>query len=151
VATSHPRLWGPMRLRTPTRYRLILADVKYAPGRLDFGPGAPASNKCARKRGIREIDRNGVVQHTAHSGGCHRPADGAAVLIEPGVISVCRLPKPPGGTPILIRTGKRRSAIVTISRGLPGTSMFLVCSEDESMIAGPLSTLSFEKSRERGG
>jgi hypothetical protein len=29
------------------------------------------------------------------------------------------LPKPPGGTPILMRTGKRRSANVIMSRGLP--------------------------------
>jgi hypothetical protein len=28
----------------------------------------------------------------------------------------------------LMRTGKRRSAEVIISRGLPGNSMFLICS-----------------------
>jgi len=37
-----------------------------------------------------------------------------------GVIWVCRWPRPLGGTPILIRTGKRRSADVIMSRGLPG-------------------------------
>ena len=36
------------------------------------------------------------------------------------VICVCRWPRPCGGTPILMRTGKRRSAVVIISRGLPG-------------------------------
>jgi hypothetical protein len=39
-----------------------------------------------------------------------------------------RRPKPPGGTPILIRTGKRRSAMVMISRGLPGIFKFPFCS-----------------------
>jgi len=35
-------------------------------------------------------------------------------------MSVWCWPRPPGGTPILILTGKRRSAIVIISRELPG-------------------------------
>jgi SOS response associated peptidase (SRAP) len=44
------------------------------------------------------------------------------------VIWLWRWPRPPGGTPILIRTGKRRSADVIMSRGLPGMyvpSLFL--------------------------
>jgi AraC-like DNA-binding protein len=36
------------------------------------------------------------------------------------VIRAYRWPKPQGGTAILMRTGKRRSAIVMISRGFPG-------------------------------
>ena len=55
----------------------------------------------------------------------HRPAIGAAILVEPRrVICVCRVPKPAAGTPTLIRTGKRRSAMVIISRGLPGICVF---------------------------
>ena len=37
-----------------------------------------------------------------------------------------RCPSPSGGTPILTRNRKRRSAIVLMSRGLPGLSVFLV-------------------------
>ena len=33
---------------------------------------------------------------------------------------MCLWPRPAGGTAILMRTGKRRSATVIISRGLPG-------------------------------
>jgi hypothetical protein len=40
------------------------------------------------------------------------------------VIRAYRWPRPPGGTAILMRTGNRRSAIVIISRGLPGISRF---------------------------
>jgi hypothetical protein len=38
---------------------------------------------------------------------------------RPAVIWGCRWSRPPGGTPILIPTGKRRSAFLVISRGLP--------------------------------
>src|SRR5260370_41026653 len=71
AAPPKPRAW------------LVLADLEHAPDRCDFGPGAPANNESARERGIREIDRNGVVQHAAQPGWCHYPAISTAVLVEP--------------------------------------------------------------------
>jgi hypothetical protein len=44
------------------------------------------------------------------------------------VIWEYRCPRPPGGTPILMRTEKRRSAAVIISLGLPGILGFCICS-----------------------
>jgi len=46
------------------------------------------------------------------------------------VICVCRWPRPCGGMPILMRMGKRRSAVVINSRGLPGISTFLICAPE---------------------
>jgi hypothetical protein len=48
------------------------------------------------------------------------------------VICVCRWPSSPGGTAILMRTGKRCSAVVIISRGFPATTMFLFRPERRS-------------------
>src|ERR1700741_1366500 len=97
------------------RRRLVLSHSEHTPGRLDLGPGAPARDEGTREHGIREVDRNSVIEHAADAGRGHRPAIGGAVPIEPGGDLTVSRPRPPGGTPILIRTGKRRSAAVIMS------------------------------------
>jgi hypothetical protein len=46
-------------------------------------PPSKGELERARKRGIEEIDRDGVIQHPAHAGRRHRPPIGAAILIKP--------------------------------------------------------------------
>jgi len=43
--------------------RLVVAHLEHAPGRLDLRPCAPPGDKGAGERGIREIDRNRVIQN----------------------------------------------------------------------------------------
>src|SRR5262249_52017317 len=71
------------------RRRLILTHLENAAGHLGFRPDAPSGNECTGKRRIREINRDRVVQHPAHSRRRHRPAIGAAILVQPrGDLSV---------------------------------------------------------------
>ena len=103
--------------------RLILAHLEHPTGRLDLSPDAPPGNKGSSERRISKVDREGVVQHPAGSRGRHSPTVRTAVLVEP--IGHLRVPLPEtfGGMAILMRTGKRRSAKVIITRGLPGISV----------------------------
>jgi hypothetical protein len=78
-------------------------------------PGYERARKCV----IEKIDRHSVIQHAEHPSGVIAHLSKPQFSSSRAVISAWRLLKPPGGTPILIRTGKRRSAMVTISRGLP--------------------------------
>jgi hypothetical protein len=48
----------------PRRW-IIIAHLKHAAGRLDPVPGAPPRYKRAGQRRIEEIDRSGVVDHSA--------------------------------------------------------------------------------------
>jgi len=63
--------------------RLVLSHLKHAPGSLDQTSGTLSGDKSARERGIGEVDRDGVIQNPAHPRERHRPAIGAAVLVEP--------------------------------------------------------------------
>src|SRR5689334_16944248 len=74
----------PMQPHLDARRRLVVANAEHPTIRLNSGPRAPPGDKRARERGVGEIDRHGIVQHTAHTGRRHRPAVGAAILIEPG-------------------------------------------------------------------
>src|SRR6516162_1559361 len=56
-------------------------------------PDTPSGHKGARECGIGEVDRDGVVEHPAHARWRHRPAIGAAVLIQPGSDLRMSLPK----------------------------------------------------------
>ena len=53
----------------------------------------------------------------------------AAILVKPGGHLCVPLAEPLGGTPMRMRTGKRRSAGVIIPRGLPGIlcSLSVLC------------------------
>src|SRR6516164_1671216 len=73
----------PMQSRPHPRRRLILSDLEHPTSRLDLGASAPPSDESARERGISEVDRDRVIQHPPHPRGRHRPAIGAAVLVEP--------------------------------------------------------------------
>ena len=106
--------------------RFILAHLEHTSCRLDLGPDAPAGDKRARERGIGEVDRDGVIQHAARSRRRHRPSVRAAVLVEPGGDLRVPLTETRGGTATLMRTGKRRSAAVIISRGLPGIMLLFL-------------------------
>jgi hypothetical protein len=77
-------LRGAMQPCPDPRCRLILAYLEHAAIRLRPGPGAPPGDKRARKCGVEEINRDGVVQHAPRPGRRDRPAVGAAILIEPG-------------------------------------------------------------------
>jgi len=51
------------------RLRLILAHLKQASSRLDLSPDAPPRDKGVREGGVREVDRDGVIQHAARPEG----------------------------------------------------------------------------------
>src|SRR5215472_7868312 len=63
------------------RLRPILPNPEHPASRLGLSPDAPPGDKPARQRRIGEIDREGVIQHTARSRGCDRPAGRATVLV----------------------------------------------------------------------
>jgi hypothetical protein len=77
------------------------------------------------------IDQNGVVEHPAHSGRRHCPVIGAAILVQPSRNLGLALAKTAGGTPTLMRTGKRLSAETIMSRELPGilSSLFVLAND----------------------
>jgi hypothetical protein len=58
-----------VRRCSDARRRLVLPNSEHAAIRLDPEPGAPTGDERARKSGVEEIDRNGVIQHAAHPGG----------------------------------------------------------------------------------
>ena len=68
------------------RRRLILAHLEHAAGRLGLGRHAPPGHKGAGERRIREMNRDRVVQHPAHSRRRHRPAIGAVAVDGWGTI-----------------------------------------------------------------
>jgi hypothetical protein len=112
--------WRSVQARCGPRRRLIRPYPKHALRRLDFVTGTPPRNEGACECSVEEIDRHRIVEHPAHPGRCHCPAIGAAILAEPRGHFGMTLAEPPGGTPILMRTGKRRSAKTITSRALPG-------------------------------
>ena len=78
----------------------------------------PAMNAVASAASGYESTRHPSTR--LHPGRRHCPAIGAAILAEPRGHFGMTLAEPPGGTPILMRTGKRRSAKTITSRALPG-------------------------------
>ena len=69
----------------------------------------------------REATNDGVtLDNAVPARGRHRPTVRAAVLVEPGSDLSVPLTEAARRDSILMRTGKRRSAAVIISRGLPG-------------------------------
>src|SRR5690348_137000 len=69
--------------------RLVFTHSEYAAGRLDLGPYTPSIDEGAGERGIREVDRDRVVEHATSAGGCDRPTVGTAIFIQPsGDLSV---------------------------------------------------------------
>ena len=98
-----------MEARRSARRRLILADLKDAVGALGPIAGAPPGNKGGSQGGVVEVDSDRVVQRAAQTCWRHRPAIGPAIRIEPCLYLIEAIAEARGGTPILIRTGKRRS------------------------------------------
>jgi hypothetical protein len=72
-------LWSPGRRRGVGASSRICKT----PSALDPVPGAPPGNKGAGQRGVVEVDRDRVVQHTVQTGWRHRPAVGAAIRVQP--------------------------------------------------------------------
>lgn len=79
--------------RPPVRH--IVADPKGAFHRIDARTTAPARDKGAGEGGIGEMDGDGVVEHAAQPRRGHRPAVGAAIVVEPGLDAV-----EPGAEPV---------------------------------------------------
>src|SRR2546423_15295790 len=72
-----------MRRCPDARFWLIVAHFEHAAIRLRPGPGAPSVNKSAGERGVQKIERDGVIQHAAHTGRRHRPSVRAVIRVEP--------------------------------------------------------------------
>ena len=133
------RLGRPVHCRPKPRHGLILPHLEDASGSLHPGADAPPNDEGVSERRIREVDRQGVIEHAARSRR-RQPSRRRRNSVKPGGNLGMPWPSPPGGTPILIRTGKRRSADVIMSRGLPGICMFLVCSLEASRPCGAMSS-----------
>jgi len=107
---------GPPQAAAPAHSR--------APG-TRLRPSRPSSRRTNEQRTRSRASRRRNIERASFS----TPRVPEGVMVQPSgrqfsssqaVICVCRWPRPCGGTPILMRTGKRRSAVVIISRGLPG-------------------------------
>src|SRR6266403_4035653 len=68
-----------VRCSPAPRRRLIVPHPEHALRCLDHIPGAPAGHEGARKGGVEEVDRQGIVQHAAHPRGRDRPAVRATI------------------------------------------------------------------------
>ena len=79
-----PRLRCPMQLCPDPRRRLVVANTEHTTIRLDPRPSAPPNDERARECGVEEIDRDGIIEYSAHAGRRHRPAIRSTILIEPG-------------------------------------------------------------------
>jgi hypothetical protein len=110
----------PVQPRPDPRSRLVLPHLEYAAGGLDPGPHAPPGDEGVGECGIREVDRNRVIQNAASAGRCESPTVRAAVRVQPiGDLGV-PLAETSRRNADPERTRKRRSARVVIVRGLPG-------------------------------
>jgi hypothetical protein len=78
-----PPLGCLMRLGADPCLRCIVAHLKHASRCLNLSPDAPSRHERARKRRIGEVDREGVIQHSACPGWRHDPPVRTAVLVEP--------------------------------------------------------------------
>jgi hypothetical protein len=65
--------------------RFILAHLQHASSCLDLSRDGPPDDKCARQRGIREIDRQGIIEHPrVPEGVMAHPPVRTAILVDPG-------------------------------------------------------------------
>ena len=106
------------RLMEPADIRSVgssLADLEDAVGALGPIAGAPSGNKGGSQGGVVEVDRDCVVQRAAQTCRRHRPAIGPQSHRATSV-SIEAIPEGRGGTPTLIRTGKRRSVSLIARR-----------------------------------
>ena len=110
-------LTAPVQPRPDPRCRLILPDPEHTAGRLDLGPLASVAS--AKWIEIASFRTPRVPAGVRAQPSAPQFASSQSVTWE------YRCPRPPGRTLILMRTGKRRSAAVMISRGLPGISRSL--------------------------
>src|SRR5262249_61314103 len=78
-----PKLRRPMQPGSNPRYRRVVSHLKYAARGLSPVAGTPPRDKGAPEGRIEEIDRDGAVEHPAHSGRRHRPAINATSLSQP--------------------------------------------------------------------
>jgi hypothetical protein len=128
-------LWRPVQPSPDPRLRFVLAHPKRPFGGLDLVADAPTRDKRPAS------DASGK-QIEAASLSTPRIPDGVIAQSAPQfsasqtVIRACCRPRPSGGMAMRMRTGKRRSAPVISSRGLPGI-VFLVCSSYDCMAASP--------------
>jgi hypothetical protein len=76
-----------------------IAHLEHAASHLDRYSGAPPRYKRAGQRRFEEIDRSGVVEHSAGSPGRHRPAVGSTILVEPSRHSGISLAETAGRAP----------------------------------------------------
>ena len=124
-ALAHRREYGTRR--HPSR-----SWIRRTSGRQTRSPAWHRGNRSTQRRSARRAPPTGLSPS-------HRRRNSRS---SHAVISVWRWPKPPGGTPIRMRTGKRRSAMVIISRGWPGMlevpSLFLYRSHAGSTVSSPL-------------
>jgi hypothetical protein len=58
-----------MQPRPNPRRRLIFAHLEHTPGGLDLGPDAPPGDERTGECGVREVDRDCVVQDAPDAGG----------------------------------------------------------------------------------
>ena len=63
------------------RRRLVIPHPEHAVRHLDLVTCAPPGDERARESGVEEINRDRVVEYPAHTGGCHGPTIGTAILI----------------------------------------------------------------------
>src|SRR6266568_9041599 len=73
----------PVQRRGAAWRRRIVPDLEGAVDRRDLAAPAPARDKGAGERRVAKMDRDRVIEHTAQPGGGHRPALGAAIIVEP--------------------------------------------------------------------
>src|SRR5438034_4032430 len=70
------------RRGAPGRWRVV-PDLEGAVDGFDPVAPAPAHDKGAGERRIAKIDRDRIVEHATQPGRGHRPAPGAAIVVEP--------------------------------------------------------------------
>ena len=63
--------------------RIILPHLENTPSSLDTVSGTPSGDEGARQGAIRQIDREGVIQHPARARRRHSPSVRAAIFVEP--------------------------------------------------------------------
>jgi hypothetical protein len=109
-----------MRPRANPCLPFIVAHLEDASGCLRFTTDVPPRHERAGECRIREVDRDRVISTPRAPDGVIAHPSAPQFSSSQAVICVYRWPRPLGGTAILMRTGKRRSAAVIISPGLPG-------------------------------
>jgi hypothetical protein len=81
----------PMQPGTNPRRWFILPDLENPARGFSPVPDAPPSYERARQRRILEVERNGVIEHAAHSRRGHHPSISAAILVKPAAYTLVPL------------------------------------------------------------